>query len=220
MTSAAGVRATSARSGTASAAGLMGCHGCGLLVRQRHAGKGQVLRCPRCASTVHDRKPESLQRTTALVFTAAVLYVPANLFPIMTVISFGRGQPNTILSGIVHLAHSGLLSLALLVFFASVLVPVLKLVGLSFLLWSVHRKWKWRPRDRTFLYRIIEAVGRWSMIDIFMISILVALVKLGNVATIETGLGATCFAGVVVITMFASMSFDPRLIWDAAEEGS
>jgi paraquat-inducible protein A len=82
----------------------------------------------------------------------------------------------------------------------------------------VHRKWKWRPRDRTLLYRIIESVGRWSMIDIFMISILVALVKLGNVATIETGLGATCFAAVVVITMFASMSFDPRLIWDAAEE--
>jgi len=206
--------------GSASAMGLMGCHGCGLLVRKRHAAKGQALRCPRCAAPVHDRKPDSLQRTTALVFTAAVLYVPANLFPIMTVISFGKGEPQTILSGVVHLAHGGMVSLALLVFFASVLVPVLKLVGLTFLLWSVHRKWKWRPRDRTLLYRIIESVGRWSMIDIFMISILVALVKLGKVATIETGLGATCFASVVVITMFASMSFDPRLIWDAAEEES
>jgi len=203
---------------TASRAGLMGCHGCGLMLRRRHAQAGQSLRCPRCAAPVHDRKPESFQRTAALVFTAAVLYVPANLFPIMTVISFGKGRADTILSGVVHLAHSGMLSLALLVFFASVLVPVLKLVGISFLLWSIHRRWRWRPRDRTLLYRIIESVGRWSMIDIFMTSILVALVKLGNVATIETGLGATCFASVVVLTMFASMSFDPRLIWDAMEE--
>ena len=208
----------SAAPATASRAGLMGCHGCGLLLRRRHAKRGQSLRCPRCAAPVHDRKPESFQRTAALVFTAAVLYVPANLFPIMTVISFGKGRADTILTGVVHLAHTGMLSLALLVFFASVLVPVLKLVGISFLLWSIHRRWRWRPRDRTLLYRIIESVGRWSMIDIFMISILVALVKLGNVATIETGLGATCFAAVVVLTMFASMSFDPRLIWDAMEE--
>lgn len=203
---------------TASRAGLMGCHGCGLLLRKRHAGPGEVLRCPRCAAPVHDRKPESLQRTTALLLTAAVLYVPANYFPIMTVVSFGKGQTSTIISGIVHLAHGGMLSLALLVFFASVLVPVLKLFGLGFLIWSVHRRSRWRPRDRALLYRVIEQVGRWSMIDIFMISILVALVKLGNVATIETGLGATCFAAVVVITMFASMSFDPRLMWDVLEE--
>jgi paraquat-inducible protein A len=196
----------------------MGCHACGLLLRKRHAGAGQTLRCPRCAAPVHDRKPDSLQRTTALLLTAAVLYVPANYFPIMTVVSFGKGQTSTIISGIVHLAHSGMLSLALLVFFASVLVPVLKLFGLGFLVISVHRRSRWRPRDRAQLYRIIEQVGRWSMIDIFMISILVALVKLGNVATIETGLGATCFAAVVVITMFASMSFDPRLMWDALEE--
>ena len=205
---------------TAAKAGLMSCHGCGLLVRKRHAGRGVRLRCPRCAATVHDRKPESLQRCAALVFTAAVLDVPANVFPIMTVVSFGKGQSDTILSGILHLAHGGMMSLAILVFFASVLVPVLKLVGLTFLLVSVHRRSQWRPRDRTLLYRIIESVGRWSMIDIFMISILVALVKLGNVATIETGLGATCFAAVVVITMFASMQFDPRLIWDVMEEES
>ena len=203
---------------TATRAGLMGCHGCGLLLRKRHAGPREALRCPRCAAPVHGRKPESFQRTAALVFTAAVLYIPANLFPIMTVVSFGKGEADTILSGVIHLAHGGMMSLALLVFFASVLVPVLKLVGLSFLLWSVHRRSHWRPRDRTLLYRIIESVGRWSMIDIFMISILVALVKLGNIATIETGLGATCFAAVVVITIFASMSFDPRLIWDAMED--
>ena len=203
---------------TASRAGLMGCHDCGLLLRKRHAAPGQALRCPRCTAPVHDRKPESLQRTTALMLTAAVLYVPANVFPIMTVVSFGKGQSDTIVSGIVHLAHGGMISLALLVFFASVLVPVLKLVGLAFLVISVHRRSRWRPRDRALLYRIIEQVGRWSMIDIFMISILVALVKLGNVATIETGLGATCFAAVVVLTMLASMGFDPRLMWDALEE--
>jgi paraquat-inducible protein A len=203
---------------TALAAGLMACHGCGLLLRHRHAGRGESVRCPRCAAPVHERKPNSLQRTTALVITATILYVPAMTFPIMTVVSFGKGQSDTILSGVAHLMHAGLWSLAILVLFASVLVPVLKLVGLSFLVWTIHRRWRWRPRDRTFLYRIIEQVGRWSMIDVFMISILVALVKLGNVATIETGIGATCFAAVVVITMFASMSFDPRLIWDAMDE--
>jgi len=203
---------------TAARAGLMACHGCGLLLGRRGHGRGESLRCPRCAAPVHARKPGSLERTTALVITATILYVPAMTFPIMTVVSFGKGQSDTILSGVAHLMHAGLWSLAILVLFASVLVPVLKLVGLSFLVWSIHRRWRWRPRDRTLLYRIIEVVGRWSMIDIFMISILVALVKLGNVATIETGIGATCFAAVVVVTMFASMSFDPRLIWDVLEE--
>ncbi|MBT7768543.1 MAG: paraquat-inducible membrane protein A, partial [Rhodospirillales bacterium] len=105
-----------------------------------------------------------------------------------------------------------------LVFFASIAVPVLKLVGLSYLLLSIQFKSIWRPRDRTVLYRVIEAVGRWSMIDIFMISILVALVKLGTIATIEPGAGATSFAAVVILTMFSSMSFDPRLMWDAVED--
>ena len=113
--------------------------------------------------------------------------------------------------------HSGMWPLAVLVFFASITVPVMKILGLTFLLITVQRGSDWRPRDRTRLFRVIEAVGRWSMIDVFMISILIALVKLGNLATIEPGIGATSFAGVVILTMIASHSFDPRLIWDRME---
>jgi paraquat-inducible protein A len=152
-----------------------------------------------------------------LVITAAILYIPANVFPVMTVISFGKGEPDTILSGVKALIEADMWPLALIVFFASITVPVLKLCGLSYLLISVQRRSQWRPRDRTRLYRLVEAVGRWSMIDIFMITILIALVKLGNIATIEPGVGATSFAGVVIITMIASHNFDPRLIWDRME---
>lgn len=135
----------------------------------------------------------------------------------MTVISFGEGEPDTIISGVKALLAVGMYPVAILVFFASIFVPVLKLTLLTFLLVSVQIKSLWRPRDRTVMYRITEAVGRWSMVDIFMISILAALVKLGSIATIEPGAGAGFFAAVVIMTMFASMAFDPRLIWDAME---
>ena len=196
---------------------LVGCHACDLVSRVMPGAHGVHASCPRCGTSLHRRKPNSLSRTMALVLTAAILYIPANVYPVMTVISFGKGTPDTILSGIKELLHAGMWPLALLVFFASITVPMLKLIGLSFLLVLTRRKSRWRLRDRTLLYRIIEQVGRWSMIDIFMISILVALVKLGSIATIEPGVGATSFAGVVVVTMIASMCFDPRLMWDAAE---
>ena len=199
---------------TAAAASLKSCHSCGDL---SPAGTG-AERCPRCGAALHLRKPNSLARTAALLLAAAICYVPANVFPVMTVRQFGRGEPSTILGGIQELIESGMWSLALLVLFASIVVPMLKLVTLTLLVWSVRRGSRWRPRDRTRLYRLTEQVGRWSMIDMFMISILVALVNLGAVATIEPGLGATFFAAVVVITMFAAMSFDPRLIWDRMEE--
>ena len=197
--------------------GLVGCHVCGLVLDLSGTRKGQAT-CPRCGAHMHHRKPDSLNRTWALVITAGILYIPANLFPVMTVISFGKGEPDTILSGVKVLIEANMWPLALLVFFASITVPMLKLLGLTFLLISVRRKSSWRLRDRTLLYRIIEFVGRWSMIDIFMISILIALVKLEAIATIEPGIGATSFAGVVILTMIASMMFDPRLMWDAAEK--
>ncbi len=152
-----------------------------------------------------------------MVITAAILYIPANLFPVMTVISLGKGEPDTIISGVVSLADSGMWPLAVLVIFASVLVPMLKLLGLMTLLITTQRGLIWRLRDRTVLYRIIEFVGRWSMIDIFMLSILVALVQLGEIATIEPGIGAIAFAGVVITTMIASETFDPRLMWDVLD---
>ncbi len=201
------------RVGQAAATGglrLTACRDCGQVVA------GQDGDCPRCAAGLHRRKPDSLRRCSALVAAAAILYVPANLLPVMTVIHFGTGHPDTILSGVQGLIAAEMWPVAILVFFASVTVPVLKLAGLSYLLVSVRRRSARRRRDRTRLYRLIETVGRWSMVDIFMIALLAALVKLGAIASVQAELGAVAFAAVVVITMMASDSFDPRLIWDAA----
>lgn len=196
----------------------MSCHSCGKLSSLRQVPAGGRAACRRCAAWVHVRKPDSVARTWALVITGAILYVPANIYPIMTVHFMGRGEPDTILSGVKHLFASGSWLVAILVFFASVTVPLVKLIGLSYLLLSIQLGWKWRPRDRTALYRLIEAVGRWSMLDLFMISVLVGLVRLGEIATVSPGAGATFFAAVVVVTMLAAMCFDPRLIWDSVEE--
>lgn len=197
---------------------LVNCTTCFRVSRMRAIPNRRQAACSRCGAELWSRKPNSLARTWALVIAAAILYIPANVYPIMTVISFGKGEPDTILSGVQSLMASGMWPLAVLVFFASITVPLIKLFGLTLLLISVQYQWHWRPRQRTILYRITEAVGRWSMIDIFMISILVALVRLEAIATIEPGVGATSFAAVVVLTMFAAMSFDPRLIWDALEK--
>ncbi|MGN7963978.1 paraquat-inducible protein A [Brucella sp. 22210] len=164
----------------------------------------------------HRRKHNSLTRSWALVITAAILYIPANLMPVMTITSLGASEAETILSGIISLADSGMWPLAILVFFASILVPMLKLCGLILLLVPTQRGLAWRLRERTALYRLIEFLGRWSMIDIFVLSILAALVQLGQIATIEPGTGAVAFAAVVIITMIASQTFDPRLMWDVA----
>ncbi|MGH6899376.1 MAG: paraquat-inducible protein A [Geminicoccaceae bacterium] len=198
---------------------LVSCHNCDQLSVMPPLPARASAHCPRCGATMHRRKPNSLARTWALVVTAALLYIPANVLPVMTVVYFGRGEPDTILSGVKALIQAGMWPVALLVFFASITVPVLKLIGLTFLLITAQRRSTWRLRDRGLMYRIIEQVGRWSMVDIFMISILVALVNLGAIATIEPGVGAICFAAVVIVTMFASMSFDPRLLWDAKESG-
>lgn len=198
---------------TARKCGLVGCELCGLVSRHKSGGRS---RCPRCQQRLHSRKPESLSRTWAFLIAAAILYIPANVFPVMTVTYFGAGEPDTILSGVVSLLAAGEVPVALVVLFASILVPVLKLVALSYLALSVHRRSSSSPRKRTRLYRLLEFIGRWSMLDIFMISILAALVQMGSVASIEAGAGATAFAAVVVLTMFAARSFDPRLIWDTS----
>jgi paraquat-inducible protein A len=194
---------------------LVSCHGCDQLYRVSETGHPI---CSRCGADLHKRKPNSIATGWALTIAACILYIPANLLPIMTVVHFGQGAPATILGGVKLLIHAGMWPIAALVFFASVAVPVMKLICMAYLLLSVQWRSTWRPRDRTLLYRVVEAVGRWSMVDIFMISILVALVSLGSIATIEPGAGAVAFAGVVIITMIAAMAFDPRLIWDIAEE--
>ena len=157
-----------------------------------------------------------MARAWALITTAIVLYFPANIYPVMKLNFAGAKQGATILEGCKELLFGGMWPLALLVFFASVTVPMLKLCGLGFLLVSVQRRSKWRLRERTKIYRIVDAIGRWSMLDIFVLAILVALVRFGSLATITPGTGAIAFAAVVVTTMIAAESFDPRQIWDAA----
>ncbi|MCF1183721.1 paraquat-inducible protein A [Marichromatium gracile] len=191
------------------------CEVCALVTAPCGARDG---RCPRCGAALHRRKPESLQRTWALVLAALICYVPANLLPIMTVTSLGRSQSDTIFSGVVFLFSHGMWPLGLVVFVASVFVPLLKLLILVGLLLSVHTRTRWRPRERTRLYRLTEAIGRWSMVDVYVVTILVALVRLGNLASVEAEAGAIFFCAVVVLTMIAAMSFDPRLIWDRLEQ--
>jgi len=202
---------------TARNASRISCHSCHLLCRINFSQIGESLLCPRCGSILHQRKPNSLRRTWALVIAAVIFYIPANLLPVTVVISFGKYQADTIMSGVIYFIATGMWPIALVIFVASILVPILKLLILGYLLVSVQRKSAWRPKDRTRLYRITEAIGRWSMVDIYVVTILVALVNLGSLATIKAGPGAGFFASVVVITMFAAMSFDPRLIWDAKE---
>ena len=203
---------------TAARAGLVPCESCHLLTHYRPPiDDGGVYRCPRCDAALHGRIPDSIRRSWALLIAAAALYIPANILPIMTVKTFGRGEPNTILSGIMELIAAQMWPIATVVFVASILVPILKVGTLSYLLISVQRGSVRRRRDRTRLYRITEAIGRWSMVDIYVVAILVAVVKLGNIAEIEAGPAGIPFAGVVILTMLAASSFDPRLIWDSGE---
>ncbi len=190
---------------------LIGCDCCRLVLHARERS-----RCPRCGARLRRRKPQSINRTWALLGAAIALYVPANILPVMTVIRFGRGEPNTILSGVIELIQAQMWPLAILVFLASITVPLLKLAGLILMLVMTGEGSVTRLRDRTRLYRLVDSVGRWSMIDVFMITILVALVRMGFIATVLPGGGAIAFASVVVLTMFAAASFDPRLMWDAA----
>jgi paraquat-inducible protein A len=195
------------------AADAVGCETCTLVV----VPDDHRDRCPRCGSPLHARKPETIARTWALVIAAIVAYIPANLYPVLTVMQLGAGQPSTILGGVQELVQSRMYPLAALVFFASIAVPMLKMVGLTAMLVSVqvgHTRWL---RDRTRLYFIIHWIGRWSMIDIFMEALLGALVQFGGVVTIEPGIGAVAFCAVVILTIFAAETFDPRAMWDAAE---
>ncbi|MGD9386806.1 MAG: paraquat-inducible protein A [Gammaproteobacteria bacterium] len=199
---------------TARSAGLVSCHVCTLVCRRPEAGHA---RCPRCRARLHQRKTDSLARTWALLVAAVICYLPANLLPVMKTVTLGRAQADTILSGVHYLLTHGQWPLALIVFVASVLVPLGKIVLLVYLLASVQWRWKGALAARTRLYRLVHFVGRWSMVDVYVVTILVALVSLGNLATVEAQPGIIFFGAVVVLTMFAAMTFDPRLMWDAAE---
>jgi paraquat-inducible protein A len=192
----------------------MSCSTCHLSVAPL-AEQGRTLRCPRCDSPLHQRKPQSLQRTWALLIAAMICYIPANLMPVMHTTTLQSTQSDTIMSGVVYLYAHGMWPLALIVFVASVFVPLMKILILIYLLLSVQLRSHARRLDRTRLYRITEAIGRWSMVDVYVVTILVSMVQMGGLASIEAGWGAVFFSAVVILTMFAAMAFDPRLIWDA-----
>lgn len=194
---------------------LVGCHSCGLVENLPDGAH-----CRRCEQSVHARKQDSVRRTWACIASAALLAIPANVLPVMTIVKLGRGGPSTILGGTVELLHVGLWGLALLVFVASILVPLVKLGALSFLLLSTARGTAFKLLLRTRLFRLVALIGRWSMLDIFATMMLVTLARFGWLGNVLPGLGASAFCGVVVLTMLASKSFDPRLMWDAAGANS
>ncbi len=197
---------------TARSIGLASCETCCKLV------PAATSKCPRCGSTVHLRQRDSLQRTLALLITACVLYIPANVLPIMYTDQLGDTQASTILGGVLLLIKLDSVPIALVIFIASVMVPLGKLIALFYLVWSVERHSPLSPRQRGMLYRVTEFIGKWSMVDVFVVAILVALVHLGGVLVIRPGYAALSFAAVVVVTMIAAECFDSRLIWDAMED--
>lgn len=174
--------------------------------------------CPRCGARLHFRKPGSVQRCWSLVIAAYILYIPANTLVMMETGSLISYRKDTIISGVVHLWRTGSWAIATIVFVASVAIPLLKLISLTLLLISVQRRSIWHPRQRTLLYRVVEGVGRWSMLDIYVVTLLAALVQLGSMATVKAGPAAIAFGAVVILTMFATMQFDPRLIWDPLQK--
>lgn len=197
---------------------LINCHNCHLLCTITNGTDRPEPSCPRCDSALHLRKPDSMARCTAFLIAAMVLYIPANLLPVMVVTSLGETEGDTIMGGVIYLATSGDWPLALIVFIASIFVPTIKLIILSFLLISVRYKSNWRPKERTRLYRLTELIGRWSMVDIFVDTLMAALVQIQGLMVIEVGVGAVAFGAVVVLTILAAMAFDPRFIWDNMEK--
>lgn len=197
---------------SAASVGLIACHTCGLLSRQ--PAIASALQCPRCDTHLHARKPGGTGRAWALMITAYILFIPANILPIMATGSLFGSQRDTILSGVLYLWTSGSWPLAALVFFASIIVPLGKLMILTYLLIALELGSQRHRRLRTKLYRLLEFIGRWSMLDIYVVTLLSALVQLQSLARITPLPGALAFGAVVVLTMLATLVLDPRLIWD------
>ena len=193
---------------TAASKGLASCHIC------LHLAAVAQAACPRCGAPLHSRKANSIARTLALLLTACVLYIPANVLPIMVTEQLGQPTASTIIGGVVLLIDMGSVAIAGVIFFASVIIPSSKLMMMFYLCWSVRRGPVGTIRQRTVLYRITEFIGKWSMIDVFVVALLVALINLTDLLVIHPGAGTIAFAGVVIVSMLAAESFDPRLMWD------
>jgi paraquat-inducible protein A len=198
---------------TAASLGLLACPHCAAVWRDAQEGDA----CGRCGTHLHTRKPQSLTRTWAFLISACIMYIPANLLPVMITRTLFGAQYDTILSGVIYFWVSGAYGLAAIVFIASFLVPLFKLAVLFLLVVLAQRGSTWRQRERAKLYHIIEVIGRWSMLDVFVVSLLTGLVQIQGFAVITAGVGIAAFGSVVVLTMLASLSFDPRLTWDSKE---
>ena len=192
------------------------CRCCDLAVEVARLEPGMRADCPRCGSRIAQRKTNSLHRTAALSLAALVLYVPANIYPILRMDYYGAYSESTVWDGCVRLFQDRMWFVAIIVFLASIVVPLFKLLGL-FLLVTTAKSMRWQ-RERTSLYRFIDVIGPWAMLDVFLLAVLVAIVKLEQLATVLPGPGLIAFTCVVVLTILASMSFDPRLIWDTPEQ--
>jgi paraquat-inducible protein A len=187
------------------------CTVCDLIV----AGTEEGRRCPRCVARLYVRKPAAIQRTTALVIAGFLLYVPANVIPVLTTVRLGRADENTIMSGVLELVQNDLWPLAIIVFSASIILPLLKLFGLTWMLLATWRRSRRLLLLRTRFYRMIDLVGRWSNIDVFAVSVLIAALRFGTLTEVHAGTGLVAFAAVVILTMCATSTFDTRLMWDA-----
>jgi paraquat-inducible protein A len=193
------------------------CQTCGLVQQVEAPRPHSSAECPRCGATVSEYKASSVVPTAALSLAALILYVPANIYPILRMERYGAYSESTVWGGVTGLANAGYWFVATVVFVASMVVPLLKLAGLFYLTISAElRSSHWR-RQRTWIYRFLEVIGPWAMLDVFLLAVLVALVRLGQLATVLPGRGLLAFACMVVLTMLASAAFDPRLIWKTRE---
>lgn len=193
---------------------IAGCHICGLAVKMNHQSH---VECPRCGSAVHFRKPDSVNRAWAFLIAAFIMYIPANTEPMMRTTSLGSESADTIMSGVIYFLSHGDWHLAVVIFAASVMLPLLKIIAIGYILISIQRGSTRRKMEKTSLYRIAEILGKWSMLDIFVVGLMVMLVQLGNLTTIDPGPACIAFALVVILTMFAEEALDPKLIWDQQE---
>jgi len=195
--------------------GVVSCEACGLLCRP--AGAEEPGHCPRCGEELEFRRRDALQRTWALIIAAAICYLPANLFPVMITTTLTSEQADTIISGVVYFFTSGSWHLGLILLIASVVIPLAKLAALAYLSITVQRGSIRNHLERVRLYRLLEAIGRWSMLDVFVALFVVALIQLQPLMAVAPGPGVLFFAAVVILTIFAAESFDPRLIWDSTK---
>ena len=199
---------------TAAGLGMMSCHHCGTVWQEVREHE----HCQRCGTALHLRKPDSIRRSWAFLIAACIMYIPANLMPVMITKTLLGVQEDTIMSGVIYFWVSGAWELAAIIFIASFLVPLFKLASLILLTWTAQKRSRWRRLPRAKLYRLVEIIGRWSMLDVFVVSLLAGLVQIEGFAKITAGFGVLAFASVVVLTMLAALSFDPRLSWDNSDQ--